>query len=139
MLAKFRNLPVILLLISTLGPAALEKFLGGGVPEWFLKQFAGSLLDLFPGALAISFYLIALLEGASAIALLIALARKEFLPENKKPALLAGLLLSQITFLSLAFGQRITHQFDGAFQLFAYAALTFLASAVITKDRDNLA
>ncbi|MGZ3710118.1 MAG: hypothetical protein ACXVBE_00100 [Bdellovibrionota bacterium] len=133
MLARYKNLPIYLLLITTLGPAGLEKILGGHVPDWFLKQFTGSLLDLFPGSLTVSFYLIAALEISSTIALAVSLIKGEFLPRKEKPILLAGLILSEVTFLSLAFGQRITHQFDGAFQLCAYAMLTFLAGSVILK------
>jgi hypothetical protein len=137
MLAKFRNLPVYLALISTLLPASLEKFLGGRTPDWFIKQFTGSLMDVFPGSLTLSFYLIACLEAASAITLIVSLAKGEFLPAKKKPVLLVALILCEVTFVSLSFGQRITHQFDGAFQLFAYAILTFLAGAMILKKESE--
>lgn len=133
MLKKYKNIPLYLLLITTFAPASIEKFAGGGTPEWFLKQFSGSLLDVFPGSLPISFYLIALMEAVSAILLLLSLAKQEFFPERDKPILEMGLLLSQITFVSLAFGQRITHQFDGAFFLFAYAAFTFLTGNLALK------
>lgn len=135
MSAKLRLLPLYLLLITTLGQAGLEKLIGGAVPEWFLKQFTGSLLDVFPGALAASFYLIALLELASALILILSLLKREHLPGRNKSLLNAGLLLSQLTFVSLAFGQRITHQFEGAFMLFAYATLTFLAAQLVLREK----
>jgi hypothetical protein len=49
----------------------------------------------------------------------------------------AGLVLSFLVFAALGFGQRLSHKFDEAALLFAYAALTFLLwqSCVNTRTK----
>lgn len=134
-----KTLPFYGLLIMTFGLAALDKILGGKVPTWFLDQFKGTVLDLFPGNLEISFIAITLLELATAIVLIIGLAKREFLSrlanenDNDKRFLQIGIVLAQVTFIALGFGQRLTHKFDSAGSLFFYAALTFIAGHIALK------
>jgi hypothetical protein len=140
MMKKYRLVPLYLLLLSTLGTAALSKLADrGSVPDWFQNQFRGTVFDLFSGSLAISYYSIALIEGASAAILLISLCRGEGASSRAsqdRPFLHLGLWLAQINFAALAFGQRLTHQYDQAFELFAYAALVFLAERILfSKER----
>ncbi len=116
-----KTIPFYLVLIMTFGLAGAEKMLAGQAPDWFLKQFTGSLLDLFPGALTLSFFLIAMLEIGTALLLVVGLLKRQ------KPFLFYGVLLAQITFLTLGFGQRLTHQYEAAGSLFFFAVLTFIA------------
>ena len=125
-----KTLPFYLLLIMTFGVAGLEKLFAFTVPTWFLSQFQGSLLDLFPGALVASFVLIAGLELATFSLLTVGLIRKS--PQQ----LGYGIILAQITFIALGFGQRLTHKHDSAGALFFFAALTFLAGHfALAEDR----
>lgn len=130
-----KTLPFYALLIVTFGLAGVDKVLGGKVPTWFLDQFKGTLLDLLPGTLEISFVLITLLELATAIALIVGLARREFVSRlaTDKRFLQTGIILAQVTFIALGFGQRLTHKFDAAGALFFYAALTFIAGHIALK------
>lgn len=123
------------MLILTFGLAGVEKLLDGQIPNWFLSQFNGTILDAFPGALEISFVLITLLEIVTATLLIIGLARKEFLLKfsSSKRFLCLGIILAQITFIVLGFGQRLTHKFDAAGSLFFYATLTFIAGQMALK------
>ncbi len=116
-----KTFPFYLVLIMTFGLAGTEKILGGQAPDWFIKQFSGSLLDIFPGALSLSFFLIAGLEIGTALLLMVGLLKRQ------KSFLFYGVLLAQITFLILGFGQRLTHQYEAAGSLFFYAVLTFIA------------
>jgi hypothetical protein len=113
--------------------AAFTKFYDGGVPNWFMMQFQGTLLDLFPGSLTFSYFLIAFLELASFLLVLGSLLKREYLPQREKRTLQAGLILCQVTFVALAFGERLTHKYTEAFELFAYAVLVFLAQQVLLR------
>jgi hypothetical protein len=130
-----KTLPFYLLLVMTFGLAGLDKIIDGKVPSWFLEQFKGSALDLFPGSMEISFVIIALLEIATTAVLTAGLVKKEFLFKvaSNKHLLQYGVTLAQITFIVLGFGQRLTHKFDAAGALFFYAALTFIAGQMAQK------
>ncbi len=130
-----KTIPFYLLLVMTFGLAGIDKIIGGKIPGWFLEQFKGSWLDLFPGSMEISFVMIALLEIATAAVLIIGLVKKEFLLKvaNDKRLLQFGVALAQVTFIALGFGQRLTHKFDAAGSLFFCAALTFIAGQMALK------
>lgn len=130
-----KTVPFYLLLIMTFGLAGLEKIIGGKIPIWFLEQFKGTILDAFPGALEISFVMIAFLEILTALFLVVGLIKKEFLLKtaHDKRFLQYGVFLSQVTFIVLGFGQRLTHQYDVAGSLFFFAALTFIAGQMSLK------
>ena len=131
-----KTLPFYLLLVMTFGLAGLDKLRDGKIPDWFLVQFKGSILDAFPGSLETSFVIIALLEISTALILIGGLLKKEFLLKTSKEKqwLQRGLVLSQMTFVILGFGQRLTHKFDAAGSLFSYAALTYIAGQLALKD-----
>ena len=122
-----KALPFYFLLIMTFGMAASEKLFGGGVPDWFLQQFRNSLMDIFPGSLQASFFFIAILELSTFATLVAGVLRREFTPKREKKYLAAGIILAQITFTALSFGQRLTHKYDAAGSLLLYAALTYVA------------
>ncbi|OYZ13610.1 MAG: hypothetical protein B7Y39_17150 [Bdellovibrio sp. 28-41-41] len=130
-----KTIPFYLLLVMTFGLAGLDKIIGAKIPSWFLEQFKGSLLDLFPGSMEFSFVAIALLEIATAAVLIVGLLKKEFLLKvaNDKRLLQYGVVLAQVTFIALGFGQRLTHKYDAAGALFFYAALTFIAGQMALK------
>lgn len=121
--------PFYLLLIMTFGLAGFEKLVSFSTPSWFVSQFQGSLLDVFPGSLGASFAIIALLELATFLVLLIGMIRKN---EN---LLGVGIILAQMTFVALGFGQRLTQKHDSAALLFFYAVLTFVGGHIALKKR----
>ena len=128
-----KSLPFCILLLLTFGQAGLDKLFGGPTPTWFLEQFHGTLLDLFPGSLSLSYYGIMTLELVTAAVLAVALIRREFLGGRPKKFLTLGIILSQVIFIALGFGLRLTHKFDGAAQLFFYAALTYIGGYILTE------
>jgi hypothetical protein len=130
-----KALPFYLLLIITFATASLEKLRSPAAPNWFLEQFKNTVLDLFPGALTLAFFSIAALELVTFLLILAGLLRKEFLKSETKPLLSAGLILAQVTFLVLGFGQRLTHQFDQAGFLFFYTVLTYIGGHIALKEK----
>ncbi len=114
--------PLYLVFISIFLLAGGQK-LGGGVPEWFVKQFAGTFLGKLPQAFP--YYSIAVLELGVAVLFAVSAVRGEFLPGPTPVFLLAGLLLAQFTFFALGFGLRVAGDFQGAANLFMYFGITF--------------
>jgi hypothetical protein len=121
-----RFVPIYFVFITTFGLAAGSKWMGGGVPPYFEKQFADTFLNAFPGALAINFYFIALLETLVTVAFVISIFKREFL----KPALLA----SSFVFGILGFGLRVSHDYAQAGQLFCYFTGTLAVLIFVVID-----
>ncbi len=116
-----------ILLLCTFGQAALEKILGGSVPSWFLEQFGSTILNPFPGSLTAAYYTIMLMELSTFLLIAAGLLKREFQKEEKR-FLYFGAQFAQCTFIMLGFGQRLTHKYDAAAQLFVYAAITYIGA-----------
>jgi hypothetical protein len=132
---NLKLIPIYLLYITTFGLAATSKLLplfSGhvGAPEWFQKQFGGTFLNLFPGALSANFYLIAILELTVTVLFIAGLFRRKFL----HPAL----LLAQLVFVILGFGLRISSDFHGAAELVGYFGVTLLATWYVETQSSQL-
>ena len=113
--------------------AALEKWTGGGVPEWFTKQFGPSVMGKFPG-LAASFYGIAVGETVVALLFVASLAMGEVLPGRPKTILKFALASSALMFAGLGFGQRLTQEFTGAAQLVGYFVTALVTLFVVEHE-----
>jgi hypothetical protein len=110
---------ITLLLMMTWGIGGISKLFAGAVPEWFSKQFGGTFLASFPGLTA-SFYSIALLETAAAVAALVSLLRAEFVRGGRPTFLYVTVLLSLLLFVQLSLGKQIIGDFAGSHDLFMY-------------------
>jgi hypothetical protein len=126
-------LPLYFIYISTFAMASLEKF-SLGVPEWFTKQFEASFLTQLPGGISFSFYMIALLEALTAILFSVSLLQLVLKSKHSLFFLKLGFFSAICTFAGLGFGLRLTHDFNGAFQLFCYALLSFFALCFAEKN-----
>lgn len=97
-----------------------EKVYGASVPSWFREQFSGTLIDLFAGSVTLAFFAIAIAECAVGVTLALSLVpRLRSLRD-------VGMLGALAVFIALAFGQRLTHKFDGAATLTLLAMGTYL-------------
>jgi hypothetical protein len=131
---KFGLLPVYGMYLTLLGQSALSKIADFGVPEWFLKQFSHTVLDAFPGALALNFFAIAALELVLTALFLVSLLRREFLPNHTRPFLKAGLWGSAWLFVALGFGLRMTGDFNSAAQAFVYFIVSFELFKYVARE-----
>jgi hypothetical protein len=131
---NLKLLPLYCVYLPIFGMAAMSKWreLPHGAPEWFQKQFEGTFLNFFPGALTANFYLIALLETLVTLAFVTSLLRREFLPGRSKSVLTLSFFGAEVVFAMLGFGLRIAGDFHGAAELFAYFTLTLVVSRTIT-------
>lgn len=132
-LDSVKLLPLYLLFMGTFGQASLEKLFSGGVPEWFQKQFGGTFLNPFPGSLTIQYYGLALLELCVVACFLWSGVQLEFIAGNERFFLKLALVLSLFTFFALGMGLRLTNDYQGAANLFAYFGVTLLALMYVEK------
>ena len=121
------------LFLTTIAPAAIEKFAGGETPKWFLDQFASTFLAHLPGGLPVAFFGIAALEAVASLLILAAFFGRKRIADNQVYKF--GLIATELLFISLAFGQRLVHKYDEAALLFVYAFVTFVVLAL--QDRLN--
>jgi len=132
-LDTWKLIPVYLLFVGTFGQASLEKFLSGGVPDWFRNQFAKTKLNLFPGSLTLQYYAIAVLEASVVVLFLMSAGSFEFLAGHDKLLLKAALVLALFTFFALGFGLRLSGDYQGAANLFLYFGVTFLIFGYVER------
>lgn len=134
-------LAINLLFIMLWGFAGIGKVING-VPPWFADKFGQTFFARFPGLAALFW----LLTAAELLALGLALAslvRGEFLGRRPARYLTAMLVWSLFVFIQLGFGQWLTAEYNGAFQIFTYfgvtlIALQFVASTPISAgDRER--
>jgi hypothetical protein len=129
-----RALAISFLYAGTFFLAAREKWMSGGVPEWFVKQFSPTLLGRFPGGLFLAYYKIAVLESCIALAVLVSVVKMEFwkVAQGESPVWLLGSLhLSLFVFAILGLGLRLTSDYVGAANLFFYFGATCAAILVL--------
>lgn len=132
-LDSVKLLPLYLLFIGTFGQAGLEKLMSGGVPEWFRKQFEKTLLNAVPGQLTAQYYLIALMELGVVALFLVSGIQFEFVAGHGRFFLKCALVLALLTFFSLGFGLRLSGDYQGAANLFAYFGVTLLALLYVER------
>jgi hypothetical protein len=118
-------LAINLLFLMVWGFTGIGKILSG-LPSWFGEKFGQTFLARFPG-LAPSFWLLTAAEVLAFSLALAALARAEFLPRRPPTCLALMLVWSLFVFVQLGFGQWLTSEFSGTFQLFVYFGVTLVA------------
>jgi len=114
------------------GFAGLGK-VQSGVPSWYGDKFGATILARFPGLTA-SFWLLTAAELFALILALVALLRGEFLGRRPPTWLATMLVWSLFVFIQLGFGQWITAEYNGTFQLFAYFGVTLVALQYVAPN-----
>jgi hypothetical protein len=125
-------LAINLLFLMVWGFTGVGKLLSG-VPSWFGDKFGPTFLARFPGLTA-SFWLLAAAELLAFALALLALARGEFLGRRAPTCLTLMLTWSLFVFIQLGFGQWLTAEYNGTFQLFAYFGVTLVALQVVSTS-----
>jgi hypothetical protein len=122
-------LAINLVFLMVWGFTGIGKLLAG-MPPWFGDKFGQTLLARFPG-LAASFWLLAAAEVLAFGLAVAALLRGEFLGRRPPTWLRTMLVWSLFVFIQLGFGQWLTAEYNGTFQLFAYFGVTLVALQVV--------
>lgn len=118
-------LAINLLFLMIWGFTGVGKLVDG-MPAWFGDKFGSTVLSRFPG-LAASFWLLTLAELLAFLLATAAILRIEFLGRRPPNCLALMLAWSLFVFVQLGFGQWLTSEFNGTFQLCAYFGVTLLA------------
>ena len=130
------RLAVTVLILITFMLAALDKWLQGTAPEWFIDQFGDTWMGHLPQTPM--FLSIAFVETIVAIGAFISLVRLEWLrpPSDFLRWTLVGVLF---TFIMLGFGARVSGAFADAATHFAYFSGALLMFYVIDRYDRTLA
>ncbi len=118
-------LAINLLFLMVWGFAGVGKLVNG-YPVWFNDKFGSTILARFPG-LPASFWLLTVAELFAFALAVIALLRGEFLGCRSSSCLTGMLVWSLFVFVQLGFGQWLTSEFNGAFQMCVYFGVTLVA------------
>lgn len=124
---NLKFIAINLLYLTTFGLASLRKWQAGGVPDHFREQFGESWLAILPGDLALPYYTIAVVESLIVVLFVISLFRMEWKQSASKKFLTYGLILSLFTFVILAYGLRLSGQFQATANAFFYFGCTLIA------------
>ena len=113
--------------------AGIGKLVAGKTPDWFLRQFEASILNVFSGSLSIQFFGIGLAESLIAVLALLGLFQKSLQDQILKVVLLS----SSGLFIVLSFGQRISYKFDDAASLFFYAIASIALLSLFKESNES--
>jgi len=114
--------------------ASYEKLItdNGNMPATLQKLFAGSFFASVPGDNA-SWLLLGLLEASIVVLLAISLLRGEFLPQRRKPILLAGLSVSLLAFGVMGLANNMIGNTPTVIELFTYFGVTVVVMFLIRQ------
>ena len=114
--------------------AAKEKLFtdGGTMPAGLQKLFAGSFFASVPGDNA-AWVLLGLLEASVVVLLAVSLLRGEFLPQRRKPILLAGLGVSLLAFGVMGVANDMVGNNATVIELFTYFGVTAVVMFLIKQ------
>lgn len=119
-----RNFAIIFIYLVLFGTAAFDKWRTLSTPEWFVKQFANTIIAKLPGGAAAGYWFIASLEVILAVCFVLAIFNFLFLPY----ALVGSLFLFGI----LLFGLRLISDFQGSANMFTYFGATLLSLFLVS-------
>jgi hypothetical protein len=114
--------------------AAREKLFtdGGAMPAGLQKLFAGSFFASVPGDNA-AWVLLGLLEASVVVLLAVSLLRGEFLPQRRKPILLAGLGVSLLAFGVMGVANDMIGNNATVIELFTYFGVTAVVMFLVKQ------
>lgn len=115
----YLNFAIIFIYVLLFGTAAFDKWKTLATPEWFHKQFENTFINKLPGKASVGYWIIATFEAVLTLVFIISIFNFAFLPY----ALLGSLFLFGI----LLFGLRITYDFQGSANMFAYFGTTLVS------------
>ncbi len=119
-----KDLAIIFAFVVLFGTAAFDKFKSLSTPEWFVKQFANTVLAKMPGGTSFGYWMIATAELTITGLFVASIFYMIVLPW----ALCAAAFL----FGFLLFGLRITYDYQGSANMFVYFTATMVSFYLVT-------
>jgi len=122
----FQRVLILSLYLSLSAITGIQKLTGDLPPEWFMKKFEHTLIDLFPGSMQLSFMIIVALEVLAGASFLLALIKQEF----KEGAMIRftnlGFNLCLLLFVALFLGSFIAQDYENGFMDMGYFVMTII-------------
>jgi hypothetical protein len=114
--------------------ASYEKLItdNGNMPAALQKLFTGSFFASVPGDNA-AWFLLGLLEASIVVLLAFSLLRGEFLPQRRKPVLLAGLSVALLSFGVMGLANNMIGNTPTVIELFTYFGVTIVVMFLIRQ------
>jgi hypothetical protein len=114
--------------------AAKEKLVtdGAAMPAGLQKAFSGSFFASVPGDNA-AWLLLGLIEAAVVVLLAVSLIRGEFLPQRRKPILLAGLSVSVLAYSVMIVANAMIGNNPTVIELFTYLGVTAVVMFLVRQ------
>jgi hypothetical protein len=105
---------------------------GGTMPAGLAKAFHGSFFASVPGDNA-AWVLLGLIEASVVVLLAVSLLRGEFLPQRRKPVLLAGLSVSLLAYGVMIVANAMIGNNPTVIELFTYLGVTAIVMFVVRQ------
>jgi hypothetical protein len=114
--------------------AAYEKLItnSGTMPAALVGLFKGSFFASVPGDNA-AWFLLGLLEASIVVLLALSLLSGEFLPQRRKPILLAGLGVSLLAFGVMGLANNMIGNTPTVIELFTYFGVTIVVMVLVRQ------
>ena len=122
-LNTFRNIAICFIFAVLFGTAAHDKVKSFTTPDWFVKQFDGTLIAKMPGGAAGGYWMIAMMESALTFAFTASAVKVEILPY----ALCGAMFL----FGALLIGLRVTKDYQGSANMFIYFGAALISFSLV--------
>lgn len=127
----YMRLAITLLMLIVFGLAALDKWMEGTAPQWFIDQFSDTWMGNMPQTPM--FLSIAVLETVIALGAIVSLVKMEWLGSHAQ-IMRWTLVLVLFVFVMLGFGARVSGEFSAAADHFMYFAGTLLMLFMIDRE-----
>ena len=120
----FQRILILTIYLCLSAITGLQKVTGNLPPEWFVKKFEHTLINLFPGSLSLSYLIIVILELLAAFFFLMALVKREFKSESSVRFTDLGFHTCLLLFTVLFFGSFLAQDYENGFMDLGYFVMT---------------
>lgn len=134
-----KYLAIYFVLAQTFALSSWSKWTSNGTPEFFMKTFEKTFLAQVPG-IPFAYYMLATMEAIVFVLVVISFFRLEWKADRaQKDWLKFAIAFGALTFGALGFGENVSDNYTGAFQLFAYFGAALVIWLVVSADESAAA
>ena len=120
----FQRILILTVYLCLSAITGIQKITGNLPPEWFVKKFEQTVINLFPGSLFLSYLIIVILELLAAFFFIMALFKREFKSESPVRYTDLGFHTCLLLFTILFFGSFIAQDYENGFMDLGYFVMT---------------
>jgi hypothetical protein len=120
----YQRILILVLYFFLCTVTGIQKILGDLPPDWFMKKFEHTLIDLFPGSMTLCFIIILALELLAGLSFLMSLMKMEFKEDSLIKFANLGFNICLLLFTILFFGSFIAKDYENGFMDLGYFVIT---------------